>query len=285
VFEAVRHDYETWKQKLSSRGVVLFHDTQVFDRGFGVHKLWAELCEDYPSFEFKHSHGLGVLLVGKDVTPALVELIELLNDNPMPAQAVFEHASRLWLPDEAIKYQSRFETKYQIDNVRHIFCEIYLDYGQGYSDSQKWIGDMCLEDESGYILAELGELAKGITNLRFDIGDQPISIRELKANGRMSDGSFQELNILRTSAMVIENEITIFADDPWVELELPLVKQLCAIELQFKVEAIGEEMVTLLIKQVAKRLDYNAKEKELEKLWSDLAAKDKIINELMGKNQ
>jgi hypothetical protein len=77
-YEAVAEDYQTWLPTLSDRGIIMFHDTQEREREFGVWRLWAELETKYPSFEFEHSHGLGILLVGKNVPSNVRRLFEII---------------------------------------------------------------------------------------------------------------------------------------------------------------------------------------------------------------
>ncbi len=78
-YESVMHDFETWLPKLSERGIVIFHDISIRDRGFGVWKLWEEVSKIYPSIEFKHSNGLGVLIVGKEQPQGILDILSTWN--------------------------------------------------------------------------------------------------------------------------------------------------------------------------------------------------------------
>jgi Methyltransferase domain len=74
-YEQVRNDYESWRHKLSDRGVILFHDTCVRSEEFGVWRLWDEVKNDHPHFEFTHGHGLGVLGYGRDLPETVSRLL------------------------------------------------------------------------------------------------------------------------------------------------------------------------------------------------------------------
>jgi glycine cleavage system regulatory protein len=70
----VRHDFESWLPKLSRRGIILLHKTNVRDGDFGVWRFWEELRGRYPSFEFLHGHGLGIIAAGETAPAAVLAL-------------------------------------------------------------------------------------------------------------------------------------------------------------------------------------------------------------------
>jgi predicted O-methyltransferase YrrM len=89
-YEAVAHDFETWLPKVSDRGVVLLHDIEVRDRpGFGVWRFWDEIKQRYPHFAFHHSHGLGVLAVGRNIPAALRDLVTLTPEREAEVRTYF----------------------------------------------------------------------------------------------------------------------------------------------------------------------------------------------------
>jgi Methyltransferase domain/SEC-C motif len=75
-YENVKQDFEAWRPKLSDKGVVLFHDTQVQQADFGVLRYWREISPQFPHFEFTHQYGLGVLGVGSAVPQQLRSLFD-----------------------------------------------------------------------------------------------------------------------------------------------------------------------------------------------------------------
>ncbi|WP_207512316.1 glycosyltransferase family 2 protein [Longitalea luteola] len=85
-YEAVKRDFETWLPKLSENAIVLFHDINVRERGFGVFRFWDELKLRYPHFQFDFGYGLGIICIGK---PQARELSILFDHNTSDAHYLF----------------------------------------------------------------------------------------------------------------------------------------------------------------------------------------------------
>jgi O-antigen biosynthesis protein len=85
-YEDVSHDFAVWLPKLSSRGIVVFHDVSERKRNFDVWRLWSELREKYPHFAFEHGHGLGIIAVGEEIGRRLRSLFDVDADQILSQQ-------------------------------------------------------------------------------------------------------------------------------------------------------------------------------------------------------
>lgn len=154
-YEAVKHDFETWFLKLSKRAVVLFHDTNVYRDDFGVWRFWAEVREQYPSFDFLHGHGLGVLAVGTDIPKNILPLFEGLSEADLVnVRERFEFLGERWEAEQREKFRSSQiellnakqsdqidnlsaqvnEAKAQVDEVTALFRQQDTDIASKHND-------------------------------------------------------------------------------------------------------------------------------------------------------
>jgi hypothetical protein len=92
-YEVVSDTFKAWLPKASSRAIVLFHNTNVRDRGFGVWRFWNELASSHPQFEFLHSDGLGVAYVGSE--PLAGALSELFTTGSGTQDSIHRYFARL----------------------------------------------------------------------------------------------------------------------------------------------------------------------------------------------
>ena len=125
-YEAVRADFETWQSALSPSAVVVFHDTNVRERDFGVWRFWQEVAQRFPAFEFDHSNGLGVLGVGPEQTP-MMQALFALSHHPVAAGTL---RRRIAARGEA------FQRQVQILNLRDGATALHRELGAVQAQAQ-----------------------------------------------------------------------------------------------------------------------------------------------------
>lgn len=128
-YEAVRQDFELWKPKLSRSAVVLMHDTSVRERGFGVRQYFDELSASHVCFDFHHSHGLGVVVVGDEVPEAFMAFMRRAAEQPQAVRTFFESLGDALIdPGDGATVQVQ-----PAPVVAHLF---YRSNDQGYDESR-----------------------------------------------------------------------------------------------------------------------------------------------------
>ena len=122
LYDDVAHDFASWRPKLSARGVVLFHDTNVRERDFGVWRLWAEVRGEHPSFEFLHGHGMGILAIGPAVAGPVAALCGLRDGGAINlVRERFAALGERWIAARDLLDQQRIATALQAElgKTRH----------------------------------------------------------------------------------------------------------------------------------------------------------------------
>jgi hypothetical protein len=204
-YEAVRHDFDTWRGKLSERGVVLFHDVREHAADFGVWTLWDELRTRYPSFTFDHEHGLGVLVVGSDVPEEVGELVRVEGVDAECLRSLFRQlGNRLRLRMEldsriSERDASRADlesTRRELDERSHSYLAL-VEWNRALTASLEEAGRraereqatrLAMESELSRlnrVERELAELRRDERLLREQIGRQERELAELRRDERL----------------------------------------------------------------------------------------------------
>jgi predicted O-methyltransferase YrrM len=192
-YEAVRHDFESWLPKLSPNAVVLFHDINVRERGFGVFRLWSEISPGKAHFSFLHGHGLGVIGLGNLYQIPLRALFDASRDGSSVAsvRSVFASLGRsarlalsLAQQDRRIEVLDRTLAEHvgEIDGLRSEIGNLR----DAVAGRDARVGEIVAERDArvGEIVAERDARVGEIDGLRSEIGNLRDAVTE--RDGRIS---------------------------------------------------------------------------------------------------
>jgi len=211
-YEAVKHDFETWLPYMSKRGIVLLHDTQEKKKDFGVWKLMEELREKYPSCEFLHGHGLGIVCTGKEIDQDIAEFVFQCNKDAF-IQNVFStlgrivHGENIW-----------FRNKPGSENIFLRFARISLRGPDG--DTENCIVLVHRNEDSMCRLAFHFHEKQNISTIRFEPLNHIIRLKLLNI-GFYKDNLRIEIPFSVSSNAVFDDktEYLFDSDSPFIDIK------------------------------------------------------------------